>query len=401
MLMPFVLLLSCSVIEDAGESPLPEARSITLPIPEKTATDNAFAIDLFKTICADENGKNVFVSPTSVSMSLSMALNGAVGETANEMLLALRANAYSTAGINDYNQTLREALLETDPSTKLAIANSIWYREGFPVKRGFLDLNRTHYDAETNELDFSKPDAPTKINDWCARNTGDKIKSIVEQIPDEAMLYLINAVYFKGVWASKFDPELTRKETFHPADGATRQVDMMRQTSNFNYSTDENVARIELPYGNKAFTMILMLPHEGKTIDNALNSLTNESLRGMLDNAQSFNVRLLLPRFKLECKYALEEKTLPAMGMKTPFSPVTADFGGISDVRLHISGVIHKTFVELNEEGTEAAAVTATEVGVTSVGPQAIDFLVDRPFLFVIMERSTGAILFTGKIENP
>jgi serpin B len=296
---------------------------------------------------------------------------------------------------------LREDLLDIDPSTALSIVNSIWYREGFPVKQSFLDLNRTHYAAETNGLDFSKPESVTKINEWCARSTGNRIKTVVEQIPDDAIMYIINAVYFKGIWRSKFDPANTRKESFHAANGTARQVDMMHQTQIFKYSSGENFAGIELPYGNGAFSMILMLPHEGKTVDDVLKSLTNDALNGILRTANLFDVHVALPRFKLECKYALHEKTLPAMGMKIPFSSVKADFGGISDIPLYISGVFHKTFVELNEEGTEAAAVTSTEIGVTSVGQSPIDFRLNRPFLFVIMERSTGAILFTGKIENP
>jgi serpin B len=212
-------------------------------------------------------------------------------------------------------------------------------------------------------------------------------------------MYLINAVYFKGIWASKFDKNNTRNEDFHASDGNTNQVQMMRQTANFNYGADEYGEYLELPYGNKAFSMIVILPQEDKTTENIIEHLNSERWNSAIDNMYGGEINLSLPRFKSECEYKLHENILPELGMRIPFTEY-ANFSNISDIPLCISGVIHKTFVEVNEEGTEAAAVTSIGMDfTTSVEPsQPIDFIVNKPFVFVIREKSSGVILFMGKI---
>jgi serpin B len=306
--------------------------------------------------------------------------------------------------VNEYSRSLRTALMDVDPSTELAIANSIWYREGLPVKTPFIDVNQTNYDAEVREINFSSPDALTQINGWCARQTKDKIPEILEKISGDVMMYLINAVYFKGVWVYQFDKEETKEEDFYLPDGTTRKVDMMHQQASLNYTADENAKYLELPYGNQAFSMIFILQHDGKTTDDVAAQLESETRNDRMKSLGGLEVNLRLPRFKAECKYLLEENILPAMEMITPFDPYSADFGGISDQRLYISSVIHKTYADVNEEGTEAAAVTAVEVGFTSSGPgmsSPMPFTVNKPFLFAIRERSTGIILFMGRMEAP
>lgn len=236
----------------------------------------------------------------------------------------------------------------------------------------------------------------TQINNWCAKQTNDKITEIIDNT--SGMMYLINAIYFKGIWVSKFDKSNTRRESFYQTNGQTVQVDMMRQTDQFNYCSDENCGYLELPYGNNAFSMILMLPHEGKTTYDVIQSLDNDSWQ-VTNRMSGYEVNIRLPRFRAECKYEMEKDILPAMGMKAPFTGM-ADFSGISDVPLYISEVIHKTFVEVNEEGTEAAAVTSVEMDFAAAPgvKKPIDYFVNKPFLFAIRENSTNIILFFGKI---
>lgn len=397
------LFTACS--EKNSDIPaIPEGGGIQLRAgwEQKVEQDNAFAFDLFKTTCKFDNEPNVFVSPLSVGMCLSMVLNGAKGDTRSEMEKALHVAGFSPDEINDYCKTLREALIEVDPSTEVAIANSIWNRLGFSVKPDFLQVNQLNFNAEIKEVDFANPNTVKQINNWCAQNTNNRITEIIDKIPGDAVMYLINAVYFKGIWCTKFEEKNTFNQNFYAA-GGTKQVKIMTLRSDFKYSSDKNADYLELPYGNKSFSMITMLPREGKTVDDVIRNLNQDSWNAALQNMKTEDVRLQMPRFKTECKYMLHEKILPDMGMKLPFSPGLADFSGISDMSLYISSVIHKTFLEVNEKGTEAAAVTAVEVGVTSAGPgpRIINYIIDKPFVLAIYEKSTGVILFIGKIGNP
>lgn len=396
----FLIPAACS--EDDREDPaqLAEAKPIVLKSEylNKTSQDNNFAFDLLKTTINNDQEPNVFISPLSVSMALSMVLNGAKGETAAEMFQALRVSDYTMEQVNDYNKTLRDALLKVDPSTELGIANSIWNKSGFPFIQAFINTNQTYYDAEVSEMDFSDPSTLTVINNWCSEATNGKIPEVLDKIPPEAVSYLINAIYFKGIWQSKFEKKQTANDQFTTAGGSTQMVPMMRQTEEFQYASTENGGYLQLPYGNGAFNMVVILPHTGKSVDKLLGELTIENWKGLI--YKTCKVNLKLPRFKLACDYQMGKAILPEMGMHKAFTE-DADFSGIAAASpLFISRVIHKTFVEVNEEGTEAAAVTAVEILNTSVPaePEQIDFFVNKPFLFLIKENSTGAILFAGKI---
>jgi serpin B len=396
------LTLSISCQENPEDDPvigkLPDAKPIVVHLEKKVTTDNVFAFDVFKATYNNSTEANVFISPLSISMAFNMVLNGAAGSTSDEILDALRAKDYTVDNINEHSRLLRAALTNVDPSTNFSIANSIWYRDEFPVKTSFLNVNRINYDAEVKSLDFSSPDAVTQINNWCAKQTNNKIKKIVDEIRSDVMMYLINAVYFKGIWTSKFDKSNTRQEDFYTSNGKTEKVQMMRQTENFEYVADEYGQYLELLYGNKAFSMIIALPDEDKTTDDIVKHWDNEQWNHLIESMYGALVNLRLPRFKSECEYSMHDKILPDLGMTVPFTN-NADFSGISDRSLFISEVVHKTFVEVNEEGTEAAAVTSIGMMETSVGPsQPIDFIVNKPFLFAIRENSTGVILFIGKI---
>ncbi len=389
--------------DNTGKTPLDQAKPIELrsSLVAKIEQDNTFSFDLFKQAYQTEKNDNIFLSPLSISMALSMTLNGANGETQEEMKNALRISGFSIEDINDYCKSLREGLLKVDPTTELFIANSIWYRQGFTVENSFLQVNRDYFNAEINERNFSSPATLKEINQWCADNTKNKITEILDNISGDAVMYLINAIYFKGIWQSEFDKKQTSDDTFYNEDGIKRLVKMMKQSGEFNYYEDNFTRYLTLPYGNEAFSMRILLPTEGKNIEDVINNLNNESWNKSMILGKS-KINLQMPRFTAECKYDLEKKILPAMGMNLPFSSL-ADFSGISkNSNLLISKVTHKTYLSVDEKGTEAAAVTSVEVELTAYpNPQKpIDYIINKPFIFVIQENSTGAILFIGTIKN-
>ena len=411
-------LLVTAGCKSDGNEPIPEpkpkptpgttvdtTRHITPVVPvelkkaEKVARDNAFTFDLLRAVRKHSTDANVFISPLSVSMALNMTLNGAVGATADEMRAALRESGYSTADINAYSRELREALLRADPKTTIGIANAIWYRQGATVKAPFLEANRTFYDAEVQALDFSSPTAVGTINGWCARKTNNKIKEIVKQVDPTTFMYLINAVYFKGAWTTRFEKKNTRSGDFRRADGSTQTVQMMNLMDTFRCASGDVCDYLEMDYGNHAFSMVIMLPKDGKTTRDVITTMDGKKWADAIQSLTLKEIRVLLPRFKAECEYPMHEHILPDMGMKLPFNPMLADLSGIADIgafgRLFISSVIHKTFVQVDEEGTEAAGITL--VGIENSVKSSF-FMVDRPFLFAIREKSTGAILFIGEI---
>ena len=411
-------LLVAAGCKSDGNEPIPEpkpkptptpgttvdtTRHITPVIPvelkkaEKVARDNAFTFDLLRAVRKHSTDANVFISPLSVSMALNMTLNGAAGATADEMRTALRESGYSTADINAYSRELREALLRADPKTTIGIANSIWYRQGATVKAPFIEANRTYYDAEVQALDFSSPSATATINGWCARKTNNKIKEIVKQVDPTTFMYLINAVYFKGAWHYPFKKTFTKEADFHRADGSTQHAQMMRQAYSFNYAKDELGQYLEMNFGNDAFSMIVMLPDEGRTTRDMITAMNSNRWEATIKRMSPKAIALILPRFKAECDYQLQEGILPDLGMRLPFSNA-ANFSGITNAPLFISTIIHKTFIDVNEYGAEAAAVTINDMVGSSDPYQYKDFIVDRPFVFAICEKSTGAILFIGEI---
>ena len=395
-------LLLAAGCTSSGDEPKPEPPIVEPPMKvelkkaEKVTRDNAFTFDLLRAVRKHSKDANVFISPLSVSMALNMTLNGAVGATADEMRTALREAGYSTADINAYSRELREALLRADPKTTIGIANSIWYRQGATIKAPFLEANRTYYDAEVEALDFTSPTAVSTINGWCARKTNNRIKKILEEIPSNAFMYLINAVYFKGTWTTRFEKKHTFSTDFHRADGSTQKVQMMNLKDTFRCASSDVCDYLEMDYGNHAFSMVVMLPKDGKTTRDVIAAMDGKKWAEAMQSLTLEEIHVFLPRFKAECEYKMHKQILPDMGMKLPFNPELADLSGMADVAgLCITSVIHKTFVQVDEEGTEAAAVTSVGVEATGESPS---FCVDRPFVFAIREKSTGVILFIGEI---
>ncbi|MDR1938192.1 MAG: serpin family protein [Tannerellaceae bacterium] len=382
-----------------------EAKPIDLTKAEQLIVqkNNLFAFDLLRTVSLNEEPeKNILLSPLSASLALAMLNNGAAGQTHDEIQQTLGYGDILRDGMNAYFQKMLTALQEVDPDVTLESANSIWIKDGFPVLDSFKETNRTYYAAEVRNEDFNNPATAGLINDWCAENTHDRIPDIIDKISPDAIMYLLNALYFKGVWTIQFDKQATADETFSNLDGTTPLLPTMNLKQTFYHAEGETFDLLDLPYGNEAFSMVILLPKEGVSLSSVIDALDAQSWDASLARMYTKEVELKLPRFKIECERILNQD-LKDMGMISMFNAGMADFslirpgGGLS-----VSLVKQKTFAEVNEEGTEAAAVTVIEMVFTSIGedaPPAL-FHVNRPFLYFIKEKSTGAILFTGVTKN-
>ena len=342
-----------------------------------------------------ESGPNIFISPLSISIALTMTYNGAVGETERAMARVLEIDELDLDTVNQSNAALRNSLENPGPKVEISIANSLWSRQGVEFNPDFLERNRQFFEAEITPLDFSIPQAITIINEWVNTNTNGKIEKIVSEITPETVLFLINAVYFKGSWQDEFDTSQTRSDIFHLSDGSEKQVKMMNRTGDYSYFRGEHFEAAGLPYGDGRLSMYIFLPNHDSNLNEFLEGLNAESWAYWISQFHKETIYMMLPRFKLEYEMKLND-TLEALGMGIAFSG-GADFSGMSPLGLFISEVRHKTFVEVNEEGTEAAAVTA----VTLADSAKPVFRVDRPFFFAIYDAATQTILFMGTVTEP
>ncbi|MDD2995120.1 MAG: serpin family protein [Paludibacter sp.] len=401
-LMMFLLLLSflpsCEMLQDEEENVKPKEIVLRAPLQKRVVQDNDFAFELLRKTIENNDDENVFLSPMSVSIALGMALNGAENETETQIASVLQLRDMTYAEINEYYKIMQSNLPGVDPKVKLSIANAVWYDKLFNVKQSFLDVNAENFDAYIKMLDFQSPAALDTINSWCSRKTNKLIPTILDEIPAEAVMYLTNAIYFKGLWSKKFDKKNTREAEFRNQNNQNVSVNMMSLKDTFMYYEDETAQYLSMPYGGKAFSMTVMLPVEGKSTDSLLVGFDATKWQNIQTGMTGREVQVFMPRLKVENKFKLKE-TLEDMGMPVAFTPM-ANFSGISDTPVMISDVIHKTYVTVDEEGTEAAAVTAVQFEYTSI-PEYKLFNVNRPFVFIISEKSTGVILFAGKIGNP
>src|SRR5215207_286141 len=364
---------------------------------------NAFGFGLLRELDKTRADSNIFMSPLSASMALGMTMNGAAGQTFEEMRGALAFGTQPAAEINASYRSLIDMLRGLDATVDFRIANSIWYRNGFPFEQAFLDESRQYFDAKVSGLDFAAASAVPTINDWVKQSTSGKIDKIVDgPIDADVVMYLINAIYFNGAWTTRFDKSLTRADQFTTVAGTTAPVAMMRRTDTVRVAETADAQVVDLPYGGGAFSMTILLPKQGKSVGQLLSSLTAESWQSAVSGATARSVELQMPKFSLRWE-ALLNDPLQALGMRQAFEDGRADFSRMSSTagnRLSISRVKQKAFVDVHEEGTEAAAVTSVEIRVTcACGPQVIR--IDRPFIFAIRERLSGTILFLGKIVRP
>lgn len=405
VVMFFALVFLITLVSCGGETivdpPANNELNLTKAESELLASASEFGFALLKTINEDEKNSNIFISPYSVSTAFGMALNGAVGDTYTEMLEALEISGLSLDEINSSNRQLMEILTEVDPKVAFQVANSIWYRNDFAVLESFLDVNNEYYSAEINIADFDNPATVDAINNWVEINTSGKIEKIIDDafIDPAVVMYLINALYFKGTWKYQFKEEDTTPLAFHLVDGTQVEVPTMIQKSKFNYYEDEKLQLVDLPYGDSCFTMTVILPKQTSSVDEIISGLDAAGWDAMMQNVTYEELTLHLPKLKYEYNISLTD-IVEKMGMRLAVTPA-ADFTKITPLGgIYIGDVIHKTFVEINEEGTEAAAVTAITFERTSAGDEKY-MLVNKPYIFVIREVSTNSILFAGKILDP
>ena len=399
----FILAVGLAACADATG---PGVRPITeLPRPltdaERTVigASNGFAFSLMRQLNAAAPDSNLFISPLSVSMALGMTMNGTAGQTLDEMRTTLGFADFPLADANESYKSLIALLRGLDSRVDFRIANSIWHEQSFPVESSFLETTNTFFDAEVAARDFRDPATLQAINSWVNTATAGKIDHILDEIPSDAVMYLINAIYFKGDWTTSFDARNTEQQPFAGIAGSVT-APLMHKRDSVTYVEVDGVQAIELPYGGGAFAMTVVLPPHGSDINDFIAGISQAEWDALHGAMTPQDLLVWLPKFTLERDYELED-ALQGLGMHLAFgggdfSPLSSTMGD----RLEVSEVKHKTFVDVHEEGTEAAAVTS--VGIVLVcafcGPPA--FRADRPFVFAIRERISGTILFMGKIAR-
>jgi len=384
------------------DPPSKEPRKVVLnkKAAEILQADRQFAFELFKEVLANNEEDNMMISALSTSYALGMTLNGANGDTRDAFRQVLHFEGLTDQEVNESYLDLMSQLVSLDQKVQFSIANSIWYKLGYDVLETFTDTNREYFDAAVEELDFSAPGAKDIINGWIEDKTNDKIQDMLDFIPVDAVMYLVNAIYFDATWKYQFDPEETFQDNFKLEEGGTHPCDFMQVEGSFNYRSQENFTAVELPYGDSAFSMVALLPQPDVSVNELVDLLDAESWDSWMNAACPANVLLQFPKFKYGYKLLLNDPLIE-LGLGVAFTE-NADFTGITPGGdIHISRVIHQTFIDVNEEGTEAAAATIIEVRYTSAPSGTVTLRFDKPFLYMIKENSTGALLFMGKVGKP
>lgn len=358
----------------------------------------SFAFDFWKELNVNEDkNKSYFASPLSLHIALGMLLNGSDGKTKSEIQQVLKTNELSDEEINKIYKELVTALPKVDSKVTNTIANSIWQAEGFPVEEAFVKTLQQNFNAQHYVRNFGQPATLAEINGWASDNTNGKVKKILNEISPEQVLFLINALYFKGNWKQQFDKKNTYKTNFNGLS-ENKEIDMMQMTEKLKYAATESFQAVELPYGDDKYVMTVILPTAQST-DEVVKSFSLESWKDLSGKFKEQKIIIGLPKFKMEYSKKLND-VLISMGMPSAFSS-TADLSKISPPagKIKVGFVKQDTFVAVDEEGTEAAAVTTIGIELTSV-PNYPTVICDRPFLFTISERTSGTIMFVGKIVN-
>lgn len=403
-----MLVLLCFFSCDHNEMDGPKRKErvdilLTKAEEEVVARNNDFAFELFKKITQKEDHTNIFISPLSVTALFSMLNNGANGVTQEEIEEVLGYKGLNKEEINDFYLKILEAAVDIDPQVEVMLANSIWIQEGFPVLTPFLQVNKTYYQADVRNINFSHPKAAGEINQWVSGKTNGKIPKMIDRLDASAVMHLINALYFNGEWEEPFEKSSTKEELFTNSDGSHAKVPLMFQSTHNTYAANDEYALTSLYYGNRAFQMVFLLPHEGIELSSVLAGLTDDSWQECLRlNQRACEIKLKLPRFKTESHIELND-VLMALGIKSAFDG-NADFSSLSNQSLFVSRAFQKTYIEVNEKGTEAAASTDGEMLMTSPGAlpetRVVEFYMNRPFLYFLRETSTGTIFFMGKMTH-
>ncbi len=365
------------------------------------AANTGFAFDLFQQIAQEQPDANVFISPFSVSTVLQMLDNGAVGTTKQELEQVLHTDDLPAGALNAACESLNQSL-NSQTNVTLELANAIWYKQEIPLKPGFVSVNKEFFQAELGGVNFDSPQSAQTINHWADQSTHGKIQDIVRwPFAPATRVVLANAIYFKGKWERPFDQKETRPHAFHPAGGGEKEVPTMWQHGHFDYQGGEGFQAVRLPYAGRRLWMEVFLPDTDSNLAKLLVRFNAASERSkMLEGFLERDGTLALPRFKLEYDTTLNNP-LQALGVKRAFHG--GDFSAMSDEPLEVSEVKQKSYIEVNEEGTEAAAVTVGIMRATAVlRPQKpFEMIVDRPFFFVIEDSQTQSILFLGVVCDP
>ena len=372
-------------------------RPLTAAERQAVAAGTAFSLGLFREVSRARPDANVFVSPLSAAVALAMTAQGAAGETELAMRRTLGFADRSLEEMGAGYRELLALLVRLDTSVTLRSANAIWYRSGFPFEASFVDATRRLFDADVRAADFVDVRGTlAAINGWARERTNGRIETVLDDISDDHVMFLLNALYFKGAWRDRFDARRTTTEPFATSRGGTAPVPLMRRDGEAAWARGDGFQAVDLPYGNAAFSMTVLLPDSGRTADALAASLTPEAWTTTIQRLQPAVVDLALPRFRFSTEHLLNAP-LTTLGMGAIFAG--ADFSRMSPARLEVDFVKQNAFVEVNEEGTEAAAVTTIGIRVVSA-PARVTMRVDRPFVFAIRERLTGAVLFVGKVNE-
>lgn len=364
-----------------------------------------FGFKLFGEIVKREGNKNIFVSPTSAALALSMVYNGADGDTQQAMASALNLQGLSLEEVNLANTGLRESLENLDPQVRLSIANSLSVRQGLALKPEFVQRNKDFYNAEVSILDFTNPITPDRINQWVNDKTQGRITKIINTVRADDVLLLINTVYFKGNWQKKFDQ--AQEGIFTPANGRPKKHPMMSRVGAYRYFEGEKFQAVRFPYSQGRVSMVVFLPGTDSSLEDFQHSLTVKNWELWMSQFPSNTAdgTVTLQRFKMEYDIDLND-SLKALGMGVTFNATRANFANMVSIvspPVFISKVKQNTFLKVDEEGTEAAAVTSGEMYTISRerNPKTFRMVIDRPFFFAIRDDKTGTILFLGAITDP
>ncbi|RKR83865.1 serpin B [Mucilaginibacter gracilis] len=365
---------------------------------QKVLADNSFSFKLLKKVSADASfNDNLMISPLSVSFAMAMANNGSAGQTFTDINSTMNFNGFTPDQVNNYYNKLITGLPKVDPGTILKVANSVWYTQTLPVLPQFTQTNSTLYQAKVQSVDFGAAATKDMMNQWVSDQTNGKIPNLVDKTDALDVMYLINALYFKGTWDNRFNPASTHQQAFYLANNNTIQTDFMSGVVHYNSYINNDVHVFELPYNNKKFNMVIIMPIT-TTVQSLVSTLDSAKWQSLTSQLHANNGNLNIPKFKFSYGLPLNN-ALIGLGMGNAFSPL-ANFTRISATgNLQITKVQHKTFIEVNEDGTEAAAATSVEIGVGAPAPT--NNTIDRPFFFAIREVKTGLILFTGVLNNP
>lgn len=399
-LLPAAFLLVALVGCDTSSAQRPDPVPLQLTPADKAfvGQSNAFGVELFARTAAGEPD-NLMLSPLSASTALTMLLNGADGETFAQIRDVLGyPPALDVAAVNASARSLRTQLLAADPQVQLALANAVFHDAAYPVHGSFLAAMQAEFGAPATALDFRTPAALDAINGWASRNTNGRVPRVLDALDPDLVVLLMDALYFKGDWTERFDAARTAPGAFTLADGSTVQVPTMGATVPARLAHGAGFAALELPYGRRNFSMVVVVP-KAPLADfvSRLDAARWNEITAALGDADAWSPTLVsLPRFRFDTDRRLNEP-LQALGMVDAFD-ARADLSRMGPGRLEVSFVKQNTFVEVNEQGTEAAAVTTIGMELRSIGPHVF---VNRPFVFAIRERTSGTILFIGQVTNP